>query len=212
MGRRAQTGALPYDPRVPAADPQPVTDGVVSPPIDLSRAGNGDFETGRSKLYIGLWLLVEWIFVTNSLQISSALRIKALRAFGATIGEGVIMRQRIRIKFPWRLTIGDRCWIGEGVWIHNQGELTIGADTVISQESFLTTGSHDLRATMDLVIRPVRIGSGVWVTSRCMVLSGVEIGDNAVILPGSVVDRSVEPQSIYGGVPARFVKRREMDT
>ncbi|MCW2494344.1 WcaF family extracellular polysaccharide biosynthesis acetyltransferase [Jatrophihabitans sp.] len=197
---------------MPAAEPPPVPGDTLSPPIDLSRAGNGSFDTGRSKLHIGLWLLVEWLFVTNSLQISSKLRIMALRAFGATIGEGVIMRQRIRVKFPWRLTIGDRCWIGEGVWIHNQGELTIGADTVISQESFLTTGSHDLRATMDLVITPVHIGSGVWVTSRCMVLSGVEIGDNAVILPGSVVDRSVEAQSIYGGVPARFVKRREMDT
>lgn len=185
---------------------------TISPPIDLSKAGNGDFETGRSKIFIGLWLLVEWLFVTNSLQISSKVRILALRAFGATIGDGVIMRQRIRVKFPWRLTVGDRSWIGEGVWIHNQGELTIGSDTVISQESFLTTGSHDIRATMDLVIKPVRIGNGVWVTSRCMVLSGVEIGDNAVILPGSVVDRSVEAQSICGGVPARFIKHREMDT
>lgn len=189
----------------------PVASGIHAP-IDLSRAGNGSFTTGRSKIVIGLWLLVEWLVVTNSLQISSRLRIAALRAFGARIGDGVIMRQRVRVKFPWRLTIGARCWIGEGVWIHNQGELTIGDDTVISQESFLTTGSHDLRATMDLVVRPVTIGSGVWVTSRCMVLSGVQIGDNAVVLPGSVVDRSLQPQGIYGGVPARYVKRREMST
>jgi putative colanic acid biosynthesis acetyltransferase WcaF len=198
---RHRARLLAYDPAV-----------AISPPIDLSQAGNGEFSTGRSKLYIGLWLLVEWLFVTNSLQISSKIRIAALRAFGADIGAGVIMRQRIRIKFPWRLTIGPRCWIGEGVWIHNQGQLTIGADTVISQESFLTTGSHEIRSTMELVIKPVTIGSGVWVTSRCMVLSGVVIGDNAVILPGSVVDRSVDPQSIYGGVPARFIKVREMDT
>ncbi len=208
MRPTAQLGHLPYDPRVSADAPPP----AINPAIDLSKAGNGDFETGRSKLFIGLWLLVEWIFVTNSLQISSKLRIMALRSFGATIGEGVIMRQRIRVKFPWRLTIGERCWIGEGVWIHNQGELSIGADTVVSQESFLTTGSHDIRSNMNLVIKPVRIGNGVWITSRCMVLSGVEIGDNALILPGSVVDRSVDPQSIYGGVPARFIKRREMDT
>jgi putative colanic acid biosynthesis acetyltransferase WcaF len=183
---------------------------VTQPPIDLSKAGNGSFTPGRSKLYIGVWLLVEWLFVTNPLQISSRLRIAALRAFGATIGPGVIMRQRIRVKFPWRLTIGDRSWIGEGVWIHNQGELVIGHDTVVSQESFLTTGSHDIRATMDLVIKPVRIGDGVWITSRCMVLSGVEIGDNAVVLPGAVVDRSLEPGGIYGGVPARFIKPREL--
>jgi putative colanic acid biosynthesis acetyltransferase WcaF len=184
--------------------------GVTRPPIDLSKAGNGTFTAGRSKIHIGIWLLVEWLLVTNPLQISSRLRIAVLRAFGATIGPGVIMRQRIRVKFPWRLTIGDRSWIGEGVWIHNQGELVIGHDTVVSQESFLTTGSHDIRATMDLVIKPVRIGDGVWITSRCMVLQGVEVGDNAVVLPGSVVDRSLEPEGIYGGVPARFIKPREM--
>lgn len=183
-----------------------------STPIDLSKASNGSFTTGRSKTYIGLWLLLEWLLVTNPLQISSAVRVRTLRMFGAEIGSGVIMRQRIRVKFPWRLTIGDRSWIGEGVWIHNQGELSIGSDTVISQESFLTTGSHDLHRTMDLVIKPVRIGNGVWITSRCMVLQGVEIGDNTVVLPGSVVDKSLQPQSIYGGVPARFIKPREMNT
>ncbi|MCU1659157.1 MAG: hypothetical protein JWO57_3813 [Pseudonocardiales bacterium] len=175
-------------------------------------AGNGTFRAGRPKLLIGLWLLVEWLLVTNPLQISSGIRVRALRAFGATIGDGVIMRQRVRVKFPWRLSIGARCWIGEGVWIHNQGQLTIGSDTVISQESFITTGSHDLRRTMDLVIKPVTIGNGVWVTSRCMVLQGVDIGDNAVVLPGSVVDRSLAPQGIYGGMPARFVKHREMES
>lgn len=182
------------------------------PPINLAQAGNGSFTPGRPKWLIGVWLLVEWALVSNPLQISSRVRIGALRAFGAIIGDGVIMRQRIRVKFPWRLTIGDRSWIGEGVWIHNQGDLRIGADTVISQESFLTTGSHDVHATMDLIVRPVVIGDGVWVTSRCMVLSGVTIGDNAVVLPGSVVDRSLDPQKVYGGVPARYVKDRDLRT
>ncbi|HSY16193.1 MAG TPA: hypothetical protein VK816_09415 [Jatrophihabitantaceae bacterium] len=181
-------------------------------PINLSKAGNGDFRMGRSKLWIGLWILAEYALVSNPLQLSSAVRVRTLRAFGARIGAGVIMRPRLRVKFPWRLTIGDRCWIGEGVWIHNQGQLTIGADTVISQESFLTTGSHEPRRTMDLVVAPVTIGSGVWITSRCMVLSGVEIGDNTVVLPGGVVNRSLGAQGIYGGVPATFIGPREMDT
>ena len=173
--------------------------------IDLSKAGNGDFETGRPKWFIGVWLLVEWLLVTNPLQISSRLRVAALRAFGARIGEGVIMRQRVRVKFPWRLAIGDR------VWIHNQGQVTIGADTVVSQESYITTGSHDARRTMDLVVKPVVIGNGVWITSRCIVQQGVTIGDNAIVLPGGVVASSLDPMGVYGGVPARFVKRRELD-
>ena len=106
-----------------------------------------------------------------------------LRLFGAKIGRDTLIRN-IHVKFPWNLQIGDRCWLGEGVWLHNQDKLTIGADSVISQQSFITTGSHDSKETMDLVTRPVRIGQGVWVTSRCIVLAGVEIGDNAVLTPG----------------------------
>jgi len=180
-------------------------------PIDLSKATNGEFTMGRSKLWIGLWILAEYIFVSNPLQLSSTIRVAVLRAFGADIGDGVIMRPRLRVKFPWRLTIGARCWIGEGVWFHNQGQVTVGADTVVSQESFITTGSHELSRTMDLVVKPVTIGNGVWITSRCMVLQGLHIGDNAVVLPGAVVSRSLDPQGIYGGVPAKFIRRREMD-
>jgi putative colanic acid biosynthesis acetyltransferase WcaF len=181
-------------------------------PIDLSKATNGDFTMGRSKVWIGLWILAEYLFVSNPLQLSSTVRIAVLRAFGAKIGDGVIMRPRLRVKFPWRLTVGERCWIGEGVWFHNQGQITVGADTVVSQESFITTGSHELSRTMDLVVKPVIIGSGVWITSRCMVLQGLHIGDNAVVLPGAVVSCSLDPQGIYGGVPAKFISRREMDT
>jgi putative colanic acid biosynthesis acetyltransferase WcaF len=159
-------------------------------------------------LYIGLWILVENLLVTNPLQLSSRLRAWALRRFGATIGTGVVLRPRLRVKYPWRLQIGDRCWIGEGVWLHNQATLRIGSDSVVSQETFVTTGSHDLHATMDLIVEPVTIGRGVWITSRCSVLAGVEIGDNAVVLPGSVVARPLPAGGVYGGVPARFIKDR----
>jgi putative colanic acid biosynthesis acetyltransferase WcaF len=80
---------------------------------------------------------------------------------------------------------------------------------VISQDSFITTGSHDWQQTMELVVKPVSIGNGVWLNARCMVLQGVEIGDNALVLPGSVVNRSLPAQSICGGVPARFLRLRE---
>jgi putative colanic acid biosynthesis acetyltransferase WcaF len=181
-------------------------------PIDLSRAGNGSFSPGKPAWFIGLWMLVEWLLVSNPLNISSRLRVAVLRLFGAEIGEGVRMVQAVRVKFPWRLRIGDRSWIGERVWLHNQAQLTIGADTVVSQDSFITTGGHDTVATMDLRVAPVTIGAGVWITSRCIVQQGVTIGDNAIVLPGGVVTRSLDAQGVYGGVPAVFVKRREMTT
>jgi putative colanic acid biosynthesis acetyltransferase WcaF len=145
-----------------------------------------------------LWAACERLFVTNSWQISSGLRVRVLRAFGAQIGEGVIFRPRTRVSFPWKLRIGDRAWIGEGVWFHNQDFISIGCDVVISQETFLTTGSHAHRTDMALITRPIVVNAGAWVTSRCVVLGGVEIGRSAVVRPLTLVDASVPANVVWG--------------
>ena len=153
-------------------------------------------------------MLCEWAVVTNALQPSSLVRAVVLRLFGAQIGPAVILRARLRVKHPWNLVIGARSWVGEGVWIHNQGLVTIGHDAVISQESFITTGSHDLHRTMDLTVRPVTVGNGAWIASRSVVLQGTVIGENAVVSAGSVVSGVLEPGLIYRGNPAVPVGRR----
>jgi putative colanic acid biosynthesis acetyltransferase WcaF len=153
-------------------------------------------------------MIIEYLLISNPLQISSTLRVWVLRQFGARIGANVIMRPRVRVKFPWNLQIGDNCWIGEGVWIHNQDLVTIEDNAVISQEAFITTGSHDVYRSMDLVIKPVVIRRGAWVTTRCIVLQGAEIGQNTVVTPGSVVRGPLLPDRIYGGNPAAFIRER----
>lgn len=166
--------------------------------IPLSEAPGERAAWGRSKAVVYAWAVAERLFVTNSWQISSGLRVKVLRMFGATIGSGVVFRPRTRVSFPWRLTIGDNAWIGEGVWFHNQDQITVGHDAVISQETFLTTGSHAHRRDMALITKPITIGDGAWVTSRCMVLGGVTIGTSALVRPGTLVDRDVAAGRIFG--------------
>ena len=178
------------------------------PVIALSRAQSEGVVWGRSRLIVYAWGLVEWLLVTNALQISSRIRVAALRAFGATIGERVIFRPRTRVRFPWKLTIGNDVWIGEGVWIHNQDHVTIGGDVVVSQETLLTTGSHRHRVDMALVTSPITIEDGAWVTSRCIITGGVTIGRSALVAPMSVVTTSVPPADMVRGNPAiRFAER-----
>jgi acetyltransferase-like isoleucine patch superfamily enzyme len=86
--------------------------------------------------------------------------------------------------------------------------VTIEDNVVVSQEAFITTGFHDIYESMDLVVKPVIIRQGAWVTTRCMVLQGVEIGQNAILTPGSVANKSLPPASIYGGNPAKSVRER----
>jgi len=166
--------------------------------IDLSQAPGERSSWGRPRAVVYLWAAVELILVTNPWQVSSSLRTATLRLFGAQIGEGVIFRPRTRVKFPWKLKVGDRSWIGEGVWIHNQDEVVIGHDTVISQETMITTGSHAHRRDMALVTRPVNVGHGVWITTRCLVTGGVIIGDSSLIRPMTVVSENVLPNTIVG--------------
>ena len=185
---------------------QPRTDDRSIGVIDLSLAPGERAAWDRPRMVVYLWAVFERLFVTNSWQISSGLRIKVLRMFGADIGEGVIFRPRTRVLFPWKLRIGDRAWIGEGVWFHNQDLVSIGHDAVISQETFITTGSHAHRRDMALITRPVRVEPGAWVTSRCMVLGGVTVGRSAIVKPMNRVDRDIPANSIWdsGVVGQRF--------
>jgi putative colanic acid biosynthesis acetyltransferase WcaF len=157
------------------------------PVIPLSSAPGERQAWDRPRRTVYAWSIFELLLVTNPWQVSSRLRIAVLRMFGADIGHGVVFRPRTRIKFPWKLHVGDDCWIGEGVWFHNQDHIYVGHDTCISQETFLTTGSHSLRSDMALITRPIRIEPGVWITSRCVITGGSHIGRSAVIGPLSVV-------------------------
>ncbi|MCM3688228.1 acetyltransferase [Kocuria rosea] len=178
------------------------------PVIDLSKAPGEREAWGKPKWVVYLWAATELVVVTNPWQISSGLRARALKVFGAKIGDGVIIRPRARIKFPWNLEIGDRSWIGEGVWIHNQDKVNIGQDVVVSQETFITTGSHAYRRNMGLITKPVSIEDGAWVTSRCVVTGGVTIGRSALVQPLTLVSRNVEPNTIIGPSAAEIKGRR----
>lgn len=168
--------------------------------INLADAPGERRAWGRPAPVVYAWAAVELLLVHNPWQISSALRVAVLRLFGAHIGESVLIRPRTRFKFPWKLSIGDRTWIGEGAWIHNQDTVTIGADVVVSQEAFITTGSHALAADMALITRPVIIQDGAWVATRSMILGGTTVGRSAVISPNTVVPPNsiISENSIVG--------------
>ncbi len=112
------------------------------------------------------------------------------------------MRPRVRVRFPWKLRIGANSWVGEGVWIHNQDHVRIGRDAVLSQETFLTTGSHAHRSNMGLRTRPIDIADGVWITSRCMILGGTTVGRSSIARPMSRLSGDFPPNSVIDGVPA----------
>lgn len=180
-------------------------------PVDLAHVRNVQYNMGRSKVLVALWAVCSLVFLENPFLFrASGLRAAVLRAFGAKVGKGVQIRARVRVHFPWKLQIGDGCWIGEGAWLHNQDRLVIGSNVTVSQEAFITTGSHRL-ASMTLATRPVTVKDGAWITSRAIVLAGVTVGEGAVLSAGGVATEDLDPWWVYGGNPAQKMHPRLRD-
>lgn len=155
-----------------------------------------------------LWLIVQCLFIRSQLPGSAHRRI-LLRLFGARIGKGVTIKPGVRVKFPWRLTVGDHSWIGEDAWIDNLADVTIGAHCCISQAAYLCTGNHDWKAaSFNLRTAPIRICDGAWIAARSVVAPGVTVGEGSVLAIGSVATRNLHDWSINAGNPAKQIGPR----
>lgn len=155
-----------------------------------------------------LWLICSALLVESWLP-GSRHRVWLLRAFGARIGEGVRAKPRLRVKFPWRLQVGARSWIGEGVWIDNLAPVEIGADCCISQGVYLCTGGHDWsRRGFDLITKPITLSDAVWIGAKAIVGPGVSAGAGAVLTLGSRATKDLAPWTIHDGFPCAPLKAR----
>ena len=122
----------------------------------------------------------------------SNVRLAVLRAFGAELGEGVLVRHDVKVHWPWKLSVGDHSWIGEGTWILNLEPVTVGSQVCISQDVLLCTGSHDRSSpSFEFDNAPIRVEDGAWVAARATVLRGVTIGSDAVVGATALVTRDV---------------------
>lgn len=183
------------------------------PWIDLRRYDQSGFDRGRPSLVVLLWWLVQAIAFPLSLHNADGFRCSLLRIFGAKIGDKVKIRPTARVTYPWKIAIGDYSWIGDDVVLYSIDRITIGSQCVISQKSYLCTGSHDLQdPAFSLITAPIAIEPGVWVATDCFVAPGVVIGANAVIGARSTVFKSMPPAQVCWGSPCLPRYPREMKT
>jgi putative colanic acid biosynthesis acetyltransferase WcaF len=172
--------------------------------VDLRKYDQSWFDRGRPGWYILVWWFVQAIAFPLTLHSFNGLRCWLLRLFGARIGKGVIIRPTARFTYPWKVTIGDYTWIGDDVVVYSLDEINIGQHCVISQKSYLCTGSHDIQdPTFGLKTATITIGNGVWVATDCFVAPGVQIGANAVIGARSSVLAEMPSGQVCWGSPCR---------
>jgi putative colanic acid biosynthesis acetyltransferase WcaF len=181
----------PTRPVPPPAAPTPAeTDAPVLKLVQersLRSFTGAGYDKGRSKAWQVLWFAVMNIAFMKW-WMPMRYRPAILRAFGAQVGDRVRIRQNVRVLWPWKLSIGDDCWIGEGVWLLNLEQITIEHDACLSQEAFLCTGSHVHKDPgFGFDNGPIHIGAGAWVAARATVLRGTTVRDGVVVGAGSVV-------------------------
>lgn len=178
--------------------------------VRLREFRNPQFSRGRSRLVELAWMLVSALFVRSWLP-GSAHRRFLLRLFGADIGQGVVVKPGVRVKFPWRLKVGDDSWIGEDVWIDNLAMVEIGSNCCISQGVYLCTGDHDWsKPAFDLKTGAIRINDQAWIAAKAIVRPNVSIGSGAVLALGSVATTDLAAWTVYQGNPATAVTDRRL--
>lgn len=139
------------------------------------------------------------------------IRVFWLRVFGAKVGKGVVIKPHVKIKYPWRLSVGDHCWIGEEVWIDNLENVTLGNHVCLSQGAMLLTGNHNYtKTTFDLMVKPIVLEDGVWIGAQALVAPGVTCKSHSVLSVKSVAVEDLDAYGIYHGNPAVKVKTREI--
>lgn len=189
------------DSTVPDLTEPPVLDDT--PLVDLRKYDQSNFDRGRSSWFVLLWWLVQAVAFPISPHNFNGFRCFVLRLFGAKIGKGVLIRPTARFTYPWKVEIGDYSWIGDDVVLYSLEQIRIGCHCVISQKSYLCTGSHDIQdSAFGLKTAGISLGNGVWIATDCFIAPGVQIGANAVIGARSSVFSNIPAQQVCWGTPA----------
>lgn len=164
---------------------------------------------GASRLRQVLWFVAGSPLLANRWLPGSAWRCLMLRLFGASLGSGCRVKPGFRVKFPWRLTIGNHCWLGEDAWIDNLAPVIMGDRVVLSQGVYLCTGNHNYRdPSFALKVQPIKLGHDVWLGAKAVVAPGTRVGDGAVVGLAAAVNGVIPPRVVMRGNPATIIGQR----
>lgn len=168
---------------------------------------------GKNSFIVQLWWIVQSIFFRTSPQFAYGWRRFLLRIFGAKIGKKVIIRPTAKITYPWKVSIGDYSWIGDEVNLYSLGEIEIGKNTVISQKSYICTGSHDyLSDNFSIFAKKITIKDKCWLATDVFVAPGITIESGTVVGSRSSVYKNLEANKVYVGNPVKMIKERKIES
>jgi len=136
-------------------------------------------------------------------------RVFLLKCFGARLEWSSVIYSSVKIWAPWNLEMGAYACLGPQVDCYNQGKITIKANSTVSQKSYLCASSHDISDPLNkLITDPIVIEDQAWIAADAFIGPGVFIGQGAVVGARAAVFKDVEPWTVVGGNPAKYIKTR----
>jgi len=129
-----------------------------------------------------------------------------LRRIGFNIGKNVIIDKSLSFYDPKTIQIGNNVLIRENCYFDHH--IIIEDFVTISKNVSIIVAGHK-PGTMEYIMKPVKICKFSWIGANSLILPGVEVGVNSCVAAGSVVTKNVEPYTLVGGVPAKFIRRIE---
>ncbi len=155
-----------------------------------------------------------WDLVSRYSQVPFvAIRYIILQSLIKKCGDNVNIGKNVTIKNWKGLTLGNNISIHDNCYIDAAGEIIVGDNVSIAHNSILLSSTHTFNGKLTAIkYNPViksslNIGNDVWIGCGVRILYGIEIASRTIIAAGAVLNKSTEMNSIYGGVPAKIIKR-----
>lgn len=134
-----------------------------------------------------------------------------LRMFGAKIAPTAVIYSSTKVYYPANLSMDDYACLASNVDCYNVAPVHIGKFATVSQNAMLCTASHDIESeSHELITAPITVSDQAWIGAKAFVGMGVTVGEGAVVGATASVYKSVEPWTVVGGNPAKFIKKREI--
>lgn len=144
----------------------------------------------------------------NALGFGDPKRETIMRSLFGFIGSNVRIKEDFRCNYGFNISIGDDCFFNYGVIILDSFTVKIGRRVFLAPRVTICPVTHPLEAKerKNLILGEVVIEDDVWIGANSIILPGVTIGRGAVIGAQSLVKTNVPPYTVYGGVPAHYIK------
>lgn len=164
----------------------------------------------RNKMGRLIWNIVYIIaFRPFSLTLFNPWRLFLLRLFGAKLHPKAHIYSSVRIWAPWNLEMEAYACLAPSVDCYNAALIRVGGHSTVSQKSYLCTSSHDITDPYhSLITASIIIEDQVWIAADSFIGMGVKIGQGAVVGARACVFKDIDPWTVVGGNPARYIKDR----